>query len=207
MAFAAGATMSAMLPAVIGAGIGAQTAGAYSQAKGQKAAAEYESSVARNNAEYSKDQAQDAIRRGNQAQNEVRLTTAQRKSQQRAALASRGVDIGEGSALNILADTDYFGEIDAQTTKYNSELEAYGFKRQGENFRRQSEWKKNVAGSISPGSSALSTLLTSASQAAPGFSALSTPQILTQTTSLGSGLRPNASGAGFKSTGNLGFRP
>tara|TARA_Y100000034_G_scaffold110909_1_gene143469 strand:- start:884 stop:1417 length:534 start_codon:yes stop_codon:yes gene_type:complete len=136
--------------------------GAYNQSKASKASLEYQASVARNNAEYSESQARDAIRRGQVAENDVRRRTAQLRGSQRARLAANGIDLGEGSALNILLDTDYFGELDALNVRDNSNREAAALRTQGSNQIGNANLLDARAGMESPIGAALPTLLTGA---------------------------------------------
>src|SRR5688572_19734788 len=88
-------------------GIGAVTSawGAYTKAKGEKYAYEQQALVAENNRQYAMWQAADATARGERAAGRHQMKVAQLKGTQRAALADRGIDLGEGSALDIMSDT------------------------------------------------------------------------------------------------------
>lgn len=143
--------------------------GAYKQSKATKASLEYQASVARNNAEYSESQARDAIRRGQVAENDVRRRTAQLEGSQRARLAANGIDLGEGSALNILLDTSYFGELDALNVRDNSAREAAGFRTQRSNQSSNASLLDARAGMEDPFGAATTTLLTGAGAVADSW--------------------------------------
>lgn len=96
--------------------------------------AEYNAAVARNNQIVADRQADDAVKRGQVAEDEQRRKTAQIKGAQRAALGASGVALDSGSPLDILGDTAAFGELDALTIRNNASREAYGYKVQGMNF-------------------------------------------------------------------------
>ncbi|MDZ4051631.1 MAG: hypothetical protein U1D54_15875 [Limnobacter sp.] len=159
---ASAATLASASQGLMIAGTVAGAYGAYNQSKASKASLEYQASVARNNAEYSESQARDAIRRGQVAENDVRRRTAQLRGSQRARLAANGVDLGEGSALNILLDTDYFGELDALNVRDNSNREAAALRTQGSNQIGNANLLDARADMESPIGAALPTLLTGA---------------------------------------------
>lgn len=159
---ASAATLASASQGLMIAGTVAGAYGAYNQSKASKASLEYQASVARNNAEYSESQARDAIRRGQVAENDVRRRTAQLQGSQRARLAANGIDLGEGSALNILLDTDYFGELDALNVRDNSNREAAALRTQGSNQISNANLLDARADMESPIGAALPTLLTGA---------------------------------------------
>ena len=106
------AFMAAAAPYLQYAGMAVSAAGAFSSSEGSKAAYGAQAQVAENNARVAEWQAQDALRRGGIAASDKGIRTNQLKGSQRAALAANGVDLGVGSALEVLSDTDYFGRPD-----------------------------------------------------------------------------------------------
>lgn len=114
--------------AVVG-GVGQMQAGAAAKAAGQ-----YQAQVARNNAIIANYNADDALKRGQVEEQKYRGQVSQLVGRQRAVLAANGVVVDEGSALDITSDTRAVGELDALTIRYNSEREAYNYRRQGDNF-------------------------------------------------------------------------
>lgn len=102
------------------------------------------------------------LRRGERAEQQLRLQTAWTKGAQRAALAANGVDLSSTSAAEILTSTDVMGEIDAETIQANALRAAWGHRAQGEMSRAS-------ARGISPLLSAGSTLLGGATQAATSW--------------------------------------
>lgn len=136
--------------------------GSYQQSKATKAAYEYQAAVNRNNAQIAQWQAADAITRGQKAEQAQRLKTAQLKSSQRAAFAARGVALDEGSALNILDDTDYMGEMDALTIRDNAAREAWGLRNQATGYSSDASMLSSRANAESPMGSAFGSLLTGA---------------------------------------------
>jgi hypothetical protein len=149
-------------------GVGAATS-AYSasaQASAQKQSLRYQSQVAQNNAKVAEWQAQDAVTRGNAALEQHQRKVASLKGSQTASMAARGLSLDEGTPINILSDTDYFGKIDGNTITANAAREAWGYKVQGNNQMANStlmDWQNS---GISPGRSAGLSLLGSATSAA-----------------------------------------
>ena len=135
--------------------------GAYQGAESQKAAATYQSQVAANNAKVSEWQAQDALQRGQVARQDTRRKYAALEGTQRAGLAARGLDISEGSALSILEDTQYFGELDMGTVSNNAAREAWGYRVQASNQTANASMLKAQADATNPMFAAGASLLSS----------------------------------------------
>lgn len=110
-----------------------QASAAAQASAAQKQAYEYQAAVSRNNQKIAEWQAQNEIAKGEEAQVEQRRKIAALKGSQRAGLAAKGLDISTGSALNILTDTDYLGELDVQNIKSNAERNAWAARVQGSN--------------------------------------------------------------------------
>ena len=81
-----------------------------------------------NAAEYREKQeallAQDAIERGKQAEQAQRRKASALAGRQKAVMASSNIDLGSGSALQIIGDTAQLGELDAQVIRGNSKRES-----------------------------------------------------------------------------------
>lgn len=194
------ATMASISQGMQIAGTVSGAYGAYNKSKADKTAYETQAAVARNNAEYSESQARDAIRRGQVAENDVRRRTAQLEGSQRARLAANGIDLGEGSALNILMDTAFFGENDALNVRDNSNREATALRTQGSNQTAAANLYQTRADSESPFSAAAPTLLTGAGLVADSW--YKNKASIKTDYSLGGGsstvLKASSSGLGFK---------
>lgn len=132
----------------------------YQQSQAQKASYEYQSAVARNNAITAEYQAQDALKRGEIAEEQQRRRTAMLKGSQTARLAANGIDISEGSALQILSDTDWMGEQDALTVRDNAAREAWGFREQGRNYQSNSNMLSARADAENPLLAGATSLMT-----------------------------------------------
>lgn len=108
--------------------------GSIQQSNAAKSQAEYQAAVARNNQIYAQRAADEAKQRGAAAEAKARMATKGLQGRQRAVLASNGLDVSDGSALDIQQDTAGLGEIDALTIRSNAEREAQGYLQQGSNF-------------------------------------------------------------------------
>ena len=107
-------------------------AGAMAQAQGQRHAGEskaaeyrYQAEIDENNRKVALWKAADAKARGAKDEAAHRVKVAALKGRQRSALAASGVELGSGSALDILGDTAALGELDALTIRSNAERESY----------------------------------------------------------------------------------
>jgi hypothetical protein len=101
---------------------------AKAQSAGIEAQGEYHKSVSEMNSRLATLSAEDALRRGKKAaylhKREIKRTIGS----QRAALAAQGIEIDDGSALEVQMDTATQGELDAITIKNNAFREAWGYK-------------------------------------------------------------------------------
>lgn len=159
----------AAAPYVMMAAAGASAAGSASSAKAQQAGLNYQADVSANNAQVAEWQAQDAIRQGQEQEQQSRLRYATTKSTQRAALAANGVAVDEGSAVDILTSTDYVDELDAATIQANAARSAWGYRTQGTNYSDNATALRAGAGAVNPGSAAGLSLLGSSGQVAQGW--------------------------------------
>lgn len=136
-AVAAGtASMTALqaltLAATVGSGV--MTAGSMYQ-QGQVA-----KQTARNNATMAEYAAQDAQRRGEEQVQTIQRKASQLQGTQRSMMASRGLDLGVGTAADIVDSTDFFAEQDVATTRYNAARDAWSSRAQGQDMRTQGAW-------------------------------------------------------------------
>lgn len=109
--------------------------GSIQQGKAQAAQYKYQAAVDRNNKIISDRQYQDAIKRGEAAEEDVRRKTAQIISKQRTGFASNNIDLGSDVVFDTLSDSSMFGELDALTVRSNAAREAYGYQVQGMNYQ------------------------------------------------------------------------
>lgn len=108
------------------------------QANAAQAQMDYQAQINKKNALIAQQNAEDKRQEGIEEARMTRLKTAQRVGLQQSALAANGVDVAEGTALDIIEDTSAMGELDALTTRYNYEKQALAFEQQAGNFENQS---------------------------------------------------------------------
>lgn len=142
------------------AGMAVSAYGAYQQSVATKNAYEYQAKVAQNNAQIARWQAEDAVTRGQKEEANHRLKLAQMAGSQRASMAARGLDLGTGSALDILTGTEFMGEMDALTIRDNAGREAWAYSNKGNEYEANAELMRYRADSESPWMAAGASLLT-----------------------------------------------
>jgi hypothetical protein len=140
---------------MVAVGVGVASAGlaAYSasaQADAQQQQLNYQSQVAANNAKIAEQQRSVELQKGQLDSQRAMLEQSQIIGNQRAALASNGVDLTQGSALDLLASTKYLGKLDTNNITTNAARTAWGYDVQSSNFKAQSILDKNTANNIDP---------------------------------------------------------
>ena len=104
------------------------------QAQAARDQANYNAAVARNNATTANYQAQAAIESGRLKEQQHRLKVKNLKGQQTASMAANGIQLGSGTAAEVIGDTEQQGELDARMIAHNAQLEAWGFKGKAANY-------------------------------------------------------------------------
>lgn len=137
---------------------------AYEGAKADKEAANFNAAVQRNNAARDELRARDAINRGSDKIFARRLKQSQTVGTQRAAFAARGLSLDVGSPLNVLLDTEFIADIDVDTLRHNSDMEAWSLRQDAGAHRAQADLLTSQASSISPGLAGFTSLLGGAAQ-------------------------------------------
>ncbi|EMO2547316.1 hypothetical protein ACWY3I_003853, partial [Acinetobacter baumannii] len=118
------------------------------------------------NATLSDNQARQAIEDGTNAVTDYQRNVSAFKSSQINALAENGIDVTQGSAIDLLASTEMLAQGDIDSIKYNAALQSWGHKVQATNYRNQAENYRVAAKSIRP---VLSTILNLSGEAASAF--------------------------------------
>lgn len=77
-------------------------------------------------------QAEDALRRGQLRESQLRQRTKRLTGAQRASLAAQGIDPNLGSAFELQSETLALGALDAATIRTNAAREALGFQLQAQ---------------------------------------------------------------------------
>jgi hypothetical protein len=174
-----------------GAGAVSSAMGAYSSAKSSQGSLNLQASIAEVNAGSIRDAAdinsrmaesaaQSTLLAGQRDVQRSQMATAGLKSRQRASMAANGVDLGEGSAAQVLTSTDVMGEADANTLHANAVREAWGIRTQAvaangramvdaTNQGNQALMSRSAASSISPSGAARTSLLGSAGSVASSW--------------------------------------
>lgn len=152
--------------ALMGGQMASSAIGSFYGAKAQKENLRFAADMAAINARMAEQSAQTALLQGQRQEQGSRLQTAKIKSAQRTAFAANGIDLGEGSSLNVLNTTDYFGEVDANTIAANASRSAWGYRTQATEYMNDAVRSRSAAGAISPAMSAVSSLISSGTQVA-----------------------------------------
>ena len=124
MSSALTAAQAIALGATVGSGI-MGAAGMYQQGQMAK-------QTAANNARMAEYAAQDAQRRGEEDAQAIQRKAAGLKGTQRALMASRGLDLGVGTAAEVLDSTDFFAEQDVNMARYNASRDAWSYRARGQ---------------------------------------------------------------------------
>jgi hypothetical protein len=119
------------------AGIAMTAYGQIQQGKAEKRRYEYQAAVQRNNQKVAEWNAQDAIERGDILEKQHRMKMSKLQGKQRSVLAAQGIELESGSALDVLQDTAYFGEMDALTIRNNAQRDSWKYKVNAQNRAAQ----------------------------------------------------------------------
>jgi len=155
--------------AMQGAGAASSAIGSYYSAQSNKTSLNLSADMADINARMSESNAQATLLTGQREEQRSQIATANLKGTQRASMAANGIDLGEGTANQILTTTDVMGEVDANTIKANAMRSAWGYRTQAVNQSNQALMSRASASAISPLTSAATSLLTSAGSVAPNW--------------------------------------
>lgn len=147
------------LPALMLTGMGLSGLGAGINAYGQYKQGQYAQDVANYNAKVGEQQAQLELEAGASQEEMQRRQIRQAMGSQRAAMAASGAVVDTGSFGDILDETLYMGEADAQAIRANAAKRAWGY-RVGADMTRAEGAIAATAGKYN----AMGTLLTAAGQ-------------------------------------------
>ncbi len=79
--------------------------------------------------------ADEALQAGKIKESQLKGETAKLIGRQRAVMAANGLDVNEGSAVDIQAETAGIGKLDQLTVRSNAERESLGYKLQAYNYK------------------------------------------------------------------------
>lgn len=109
----------------------------YQQGKAQQAQYNYQAKVNEENAKIAQENAKVQRQQGIEEARLQRIKAASTIGSQKTAMAANGIDITQGTAVDVIADTAAIGELDALQTQYNYEMKARGYETQAGNFQNQ----------------------------------------------------------------------
>ena len=138
--------------------------GAMDQSQATQDAYKQKAETARQNKVLADMQAKDALERGSLSKQGHRRQVSQIRGSQIASMAARGLDLGGGTAADVLASTDIMAQYDAKTIGDNAEKEAEGYRMMGKNYQANASLLNNRAGRENPLLSGASSLLTNANK-------------------------------------------
>ena len=139
--------MAGMIMQVAGKAQGA--VGAHGDAKTEKMVLRYQAGMDDLNAKQAERDAQQELSKGNE---QVAMTTMRAgmvKGSQRAAMAANGIDLGEGSAAEVLTSTDLMKENDVNNITANAVRAAWGHRVEATNHTNAGNMKRAGASTIS----------------------------------------------------------
>ncbi|MFW1952210.1 hypothetical protein [Acinetobacter beijerinckii] len=137
-----------MLPQLAIAGVNALST--YKKSKAEKDALKQQAQIAEMNAGLADQQARGAIDYGRNQVEDFQRGLSSFKSSQINALADNGIDVSQGSAIDILASTDIQGQSDIDTLRYNAALQSWGHNVDKNNYQNQANGLRVQAKSINP---------------------------------------------------------
>jgi len=142
------------------------------QASAQQQAAQYQAQMDRNNAQVALQQRSAALQSGQLQSMQAEQQAAQVLGGQKASLAANGVDLGSGSAVDLLATTKFLNAQDVNSLQSNAARQAWGYGVDASNELAASglaSWQaKNTSPGLMGGMAGASSLLGSASMYAMG---------------------------------------
>lgn len=115
--------MAVAVPYLILAAATVSAVGAVRQGQAAKAAADYNATIANQNA-------QAAAAQGEAASEQQARESERKMGSAMAAYGASGVQMGSGSPMDVLADVARSSELDRQTTVYNYKMRGLGFQDQ-----------------------------------------------------------------------------
>ena len=131
-ALAIGSAVAGVASASVGA------VGAMNSANAQRQAANYQAEVAKNNATIAGQNAEAATQAGAEKATEASLRSREIVGAATTGAAANDLDIGSGSAADVITSQREVGELGTETTVNNAALQAYGFRSQQTGFTAQS---------------------------------------------------------------------
>jgi len=148
--------------------VGMSVAQQAQQAQTQQAALNYQAQAARNAAQAAEYQAEDALARGEIAEEDQRRRTASLLGQHQARFAAQGSDL-LGSPIDMLGDLAAQGEDDALTLRYDATRAAWEDRIRASQRYGDAGYHATAAGNVNPGFGIARSLLGGASTLGNGM--------------------------------------
>lgn len=108
------------------------------QMESQASSYQFKSEMAKINAKGAENAAQSYLFQGQQAGGSVGLRAGHAKSNAKASMAARGIQLGVGNSAEVIASTDLMKTVDMLTVNANAVRNAEGARTQGQNFQTES---------------------------------------------------------------------
>ncbi len=143
-------------------GLGYAPVAARNKAQGERNVLGYEAQVAGNNAAIAGYQAGIAQQVGERNEQSSMLHTANVFSTQRANMAAGGIDLGQGSATEVLASTEYMGQREAAAIHDDTARQVWALNNQKAQFLAEQQAKLAQSNAINPDMAAFGSFLGSA---------------------------------------------
>ncbi len=158
-------------------GTGVSAIGAITGAQAQAAQARYSAQVAANNATIAGQNANYAVAAGEAKATDQAMMERARAGAVRAALASHGVDVNTGSAVDVQETGAETGQVDVERQRQEAALRAYGYRTQAVGFTAEQGLETARASSASTAGflKAGGTLLSGIGSIGGKWAALQTP--------------------------------
>lgn len=146
---------------------GMAAAGSLTQGYSALQQGNYESAIARQNAQLSRESAAESLKTGQKERRDFWRKVGSVKGQQIASMAANGIDVGYGTAERIQEDTQALADEDASTLYENIHHRTRGYTIEAANYKAESKAAKQRGRAAFVGSvfEAGSSMLGSVSQA------------------------------------------
>lgn len=150
-------------------GAASQAIGTYYSAKAQQDNLKFQADMAKINARMAESQAQHVMDSAHEAIAQVGYKAGKIKGAQKAAMAANGIQLGVGSAKEVVATTDIMKEIDTLTINANAVRAVGEARMQAVNYSNQAAMAQASASTINPFGMGATSLLGSAGNIAENY--------------------------------------
>jgi hypothetical protein len=163
--------MAGMIMQVAGKAQGA--AGAIGDAHSEKMSLTYQAAMDDLNAKQAENDAQQELAKGNEAIAITTMRAGQVKGAQRASMAANGIDLGVGSAAEVLTTTDLMKENDVKNLTLNAIRSAWGHRVEATNHTNAANMKRAGVSTINSTARAIDSIAGGAGQLSQSWYAMS----------------------------------